>query len=84
MPRISDDVEKTVTMANSKRPDASTDSDLGRLDTNASGPVVGSVTNTDHLQRHLGYRQVQLIAIGSSIGTATFVTIGQGLMKGLC
>lgn len=38
--------------------------------------------NTDHLQRNLGNRQVQLIAIGGSIGTASFVSIGTGLYKG--
>jgi amino acid transporter len=38
--------------------------------------------NADHLQRNLGNRQVQLIAIGGSIGTASFVSIGTGLIKG--
>jgi len=34
----------------------------------------GEITyNVDHLQRHLGNRQIQLIAIGGSIGTALFV-----------
>lgn len=43
----------------------------------------GEVTeNTDHLQRRLGNRQIQLIAIGGSIGTALFVSIGGGLAKG--
>lgn len=36
----------------------------------------------DQLKRHLGNRQVQLIAIGGSIGTATFVSIGTGLQRG--
>lgn len=38
--------------------------------------------NADGLQRHLANRQIQLIAIGGSIGTALFVTIGQGLYHG--
>lgn len=38
--------------------------------------------NTDQLKRHLGNRQIQLIAIGGSIGTATFVSITSGLIKG--
>lgn len=38
--------------------------------------------NADALQRHLGNRQIQLIAIGGSIGTALFVSIGGGLMDG--
>lgn len=38
--------------------------------------------NADHLQRRLGNRQIQLIAIGGSIGTAVFVSIGSGLARG--
>ena len=38
--------------------------------------------NADGLQRHLGNRQIQLIAIGGSIGTALFVSIGTGLYRG--
>lgn len=38
--------------------------------------------NADNLQRHLGNRQIQLIAIGGSIGTALFVSIGGGLYHG--
>ncbi|KAJ5168502.1 uncharacterized protein N7482_004096 [Penicillium canariense] len=40
------------------------------------------VDNSDQLKRHLGNRQIQLIAIGGSIGTATFVSITSGLVKG--
>jgi amino acid transporter len=38
--------------------------------------------NADHLHRRLGNRQIQLIAIGGSIGTALFVSIGGGLAHG--
>ncbi|RMZ76787.1 hypothetical protein DV737_g4673, partial [Chaetothyriales sp. CBS 132003] len=38
--------------------------------------------NADQLQRRLGNRQIQLIAIGGSIGTALFVSIGGALNKG--
>ncbi|OAQ71578.1 general amino acid permease AGP2 [Purpureocillium lilacinum] len=38
-------------------------------------PVAGQ------LKRRLGNRQIQLIAIGGSIGTATFVSIGTGLLN---
>ncbi|KAF2635488.1 histidine permease [Massarina eburnea CBS 473.64] len=38
--------------------------------------------NSDDLQRHLGNRQIQLIAIGGSVGTALFVSIGGALNKG--
>lgn len=54
----------------------------------ASGPddydvgFVEAVANVDHLKRHLGNRQIQLIAVGGSIGTALFVSIGSGLMQG--
>lgn len=40
------------------------------------------VDNADNLQRHLDNRQIQLIAIGGSIGTALFVSIGSGLYNG--
>lgn len=42
---------------------------------------VGSADNADQLQRHLVNRQIQLIAIGGSIGTALFVSIGGGLYR---
>lgn len=38
--------------------------------------------NHDLLQRRLGNRQIQLIAIGGSIGTAVFVSINSGLAHG--
>ncbi|KAI0880484.1 amino acid permease/ SLC12A domain-containing protein [Annulohypoxylon maeteangense] len=40
------------------------------------------VSAENQLLRHLGNRQIQLIAIGGSIGTALFVSIGGGLAKG--
>ena len=40
------------------------------------------VRNEQGLQRKLGPRNIQLIAIGGSIGTALFITIGQALNKG--
>lgn len=42
-------------------------------------PLVG---NVDQLQRHLTNRHLQLIAIGGSIGTGLFVSIGTGLQRG--
>lgn len=38
--------------------------------------------NVDNLKRALSNRQIQLIAIGGSIGTALFVSIGWGLIEG--
>ncbi|KAK3674970.1 hypothetical protein LTR78_005314 [Recurvomyces mirabilis] len=38
--------------------------------------------NNDGLRRRLGNRQIQLIAIGGSIGTALFISIGTGLASG--
>lgn len=40
------------------------------------------VQSPDALQRHLTSRQIQFIAIGGSIGTALFVSIGYALMRG--
>jgi yeast amino acid transporter len=54
----------------------------------ADEAVRGSVSdelpsdNADLLQRRLGNRQIQLIAIGGSIGTAVFVSINSGLYHG--
>jgi amino acid transporter len=43
---------------------------------------VGRIENVDSLHRRLCNRQIQLIAIGGSIGTALFVSIGWGLLRG--
>lgn len=45
-------------------------------------PANSSSAGSGQLKRNLGNRQIQLIAIGGSIGTATFVTIGSGLAQG--
>ncbi|KHN99334.1 Amino acid/polyamine transporter I [Metarhizium album ARSEF 1941] len=45
-----------------------------------AGDYVGD--NADGLHRRLNNRQIQLVAIGGSIGTALFVSIGSGLAKG--
>jgi amino acid permease len=44
---------------------------------------IGSVDDVGsrHLQRKLTWRQMQLMIIGGSIGTALFITIGAGLME---
>lgn len=56
---------------------------LGLTQTHGSVHI-GNVVNSDpdQLKRHLGNRQIQLIAIGGSIGTATFVSISTGLAAG--
>jgi amino acid transporter len=61
--------------------------DVLRLSTTEYGEIVttqdGEVAeNTDQLHRRLNNRQIQLIAIGGSIGTALFVSIGTGLSRG--
>lgn len=38
--------------------------------------------NVDSLHRTLSSRQIQMMAIGGSIGTALFVSIGSGLLQG--
>lgn len=40
------------------------------------------VASGETLMRHLSSRQVQLIAIGGSVGTALFISIGYGVMRG--
>lgn len=56
------------------------DSSHRRESTEVEQGLVSS--NADQLQRHLNNRQIQLIAIGGSIGTALFVSIGSGLYRG--
>ena len=53
--------------------------DIHKVITTADGEVA---ENTDSLHRRLNNRQIQLIAIGGSIGTAVFVSIASGLVKG--
>lgn len=56
---------------------------LTESQTRGESIFAGNVTETDdQLKRHLGNRQIQLIAIGGSIGTATFVSISNGLVAG--
>jgi len=43
---------------------------------------IGDVVSLSHLHRTLDNRQIQLIAIGGSIGTGLFVSIGYGLIEG--
>ena len=53
------------------------------FDSNGNDVDIGLVSdNVDQLQRRLNNRQIQLIAIGGSIGTAIFVSIGSGLNHG--
>lgn len=40
------------------------------------------IENVDDLKRRLSGRQIQMITIGGSIGTALFVSIGSGLVQG--
>lgn len=55
------------------------DPEIGATSNVSLGQVSG---HEGGLQRRLGNRQIQLIAIGGSIGTATFVSIGTGLYQG--
>jgi amino acid transporter len=43
---------------------------------------IGLVENLDGLKRRLSGRQIQMLAIGGSIGTALFVSISYGLVGG--
>ncbi|KAM0807597.1 putative Amino acid permease/ SLC12A domain-containing protein [Seiridium cardinale] len=54
-----------------------------RIETHGESVYGGNISESDdQLKRHLGNRQVQLIAIGGSIGTATLVSISNGLVAG--
>lgn len=56
--------------------------DGGVLDSDGPDGLEHVGDNADGLQRRLQNRQIQLIAIGGSIGTALFVSIGKGLAFG--
>jgi yeast amino acid transporter len=52
-------------------------------DSPSSDSDIGFVAdNVDGLHRKLSNRQIQWIAVGGSIGTALFVSIGWGLIEG--
>lgn len=64
---------------------ATNDGDVELARSNSLAPGAGGdelTGNADGLQRRLGNRQIQLLAIGGSIGTALFVSIGTGLYQG--
>ena len=66
-----------------EKSDDSNGTDIHRSKTQSESIGVGDISeNVDQLKRHLGNRQIQLIAIGGSIGTATFVSISTGLANG--
>lgn len=52
------------------------------LDRTTSAIQQGHLHEVDNLHRRLGNRQIQLIAIGGSIGTAIFISIGSALAAG--
>ncbi|KAG8630495.1 hypothetical protein KVT40_002114 [Elsinoe batatas] len=57
--------------------------DLKAREESGSDVAAGEVReNADGLHRRLNNRQIQLLAIGGSIGTALFVSIGSGLNRG--
>jgi amino acid transporter len=70
-------------MGSSKEKGDAIDKPLAYSETREESVHVGEITDSgDQLKRHLGNRQIQLIAIGGSIGTATFVSISNGLVAG--
>lgn len=54
----------------------------GPLDVGERASIEGVTQNAGELHRSLSNRQIQWIAIGGSIGTALFVSIGYGLIEG--
>ncbi|PWY87285.1 AAT family amino acid transporter [Aspergillus sclerotioniger CBS 115572] len=69
--QIEPDAAKKVDSILEPQSDIPSDCNLGEI-----------VQRPDDLQRHLTSRQIQFIAIGGSIGTALFVSIGYALMHG--
>ncbi|KAK7424162.1 hypothetical protein QQZ08_008768 [Neonectria magnoliae] len=72
-------------MSQSQSDDKNTTANEKKTTSNDGNYAVGfveAVGNVDQLKRQLGNRQIQLIAVGGSIGTALFVSIGSGLMQG--
>jgi amino acid transporter len=58
-------------------------SNSGSVSAMTSGDGPGHMSdNSDDLHRRLNNRQIQLIAIGGSVGTALFISIGGGLAAG--
>jgi amino acid transporter len=62
--------------------DFSSNEKVPTYDVAESDTGVVIVENVDELQRKLSGRQIQMITIGGSIGTALFVSIGGGLVQG--
>jgi len=61
------------------------DEEKGSKPSIPGSPEIGEFSiegHSDGLHRKLNNRQIQLVAIGGSIGTALFVSIGTGLAKG--
>lgn len=56
--------------------------DLPAYHTNSSQNEGLVLENVDGLKRRLSGRQIQMVTIGGSIGTALFVSIGSGLTQG--
>jgi amino acid permease len=54
----------------------------GFSDTNRLPSADGSIKQYDATHRKLKPRHIQLIGIGGTIGTALYVQIGQGLLRG--
>jgi amino acid transporter len=70
-------------MAEKVAKDPNSQNDSNPTMSTAIGDVYETGGNVDQLQRRLGNRRIQLIAIGGSIGTGLFINIGMGLAKGV-
>ncbi|KAI1347286.1 histidine permease [Xylaria sp. FL0043] len=69
-------------MADQSRPPSDKGVAMAEKDSQGGESIRELNDGRDQLHRHLGNRQIQLIAIGGSIGTALFVSIGGGLATG--
>ncbi|CAK7221276.1 hypothetical protein SCUCBS95973_004439 [Sporothrix curviconia] len=78
--RGDDDYVDSKYVSDKARPSSPTDRRSSSSGRSSNDRLV--IANVDQLQRRLKNRQIQLLAIGGSIGTALFLSIGNGLIRG--
>jgi amino acid permease len=80
--RTNDDYDVELPKERKQSITASLKNTFGISDTNRRPSEGGVVRQHDETHRKLKPRHIQLIGIGGTIGTALYVQIGQGLLKG--
>jgi amino acid permease len=80
--RTNDDYDVELPKERKRSIAASLKNAFSIADTNRRPSEGGVVRQHDETHRQLKPRHIQLIGIGGTIGTALYVQIGQGLLKG--